>query len=111
MSDDIKTPKTTEQLETEIFDLKIRLKRVEDFIREMPSPIDYIRDPSDDELVEEAIEVVKQYDAVSASLLQRRLSVGYARAAKLMDILENKKVIGPSDGSSKPREVFLNKNE
>lgn len=103
--------KTVDQLETEIVDLKIRLKRVEDFIREMPSPIDYIRDPSDDELVEEAIEVVKQYDAVSASLLQRRLSIGYARAAKLMDILENKKVISPSDGSSKPREVLLNKNE
>lgn len=111
MLKDTKSQKSVEQLETEIVDLKIRLKRVEDFIREMPSPIDYIRDPSDDELVEEAIEVVKQYDAVSASLLQRRLSIGYARAAKLMDILENKKVIGPSDGSSKPREVLLNKNE
>lgn len=103
--------KTVDQLETEIVDLKIRLKRVEDFIREMPSPIDYIRDLSDDELVEEAIEVITQYEEVSASLLQRRLSIGYARAVKLMDILENKKVIGPSDGSSKPREVLLKKNE
>lgn len=111
MSDDTKTPKTTEQLETEIVDLKIRLKRVEDFIRQMPSPIDYVPDPNDDELIEEAIEVVSSYDAVSASLLQRRLSIGYARAAKLMDILENKKVIGPSDGSLKPREVLLKKNE
>lgn len=107
MSDNHIQTSTVEQLETEIVDLKIRLKRVEDFIREMPSPIDYVRDPSDDELVEEAIEVVKQYDAVSASLLQRRLSIGYARAAKLIDILESKNVIGPSDGSSKPREVLL----
>lgn len=67
---------TVEQLETEIFDLKIRLKRVEDFIRQMPSPIDYVHDPSDDNLVEEAIEVISQYDEVSASLLQRRLSMG-----------------------------------
>ncbi len=111
MLQDTKSPKTTEQLETEIVDLKIRLKRVEDFIRQMPSPIDYVPDPNNDELIEEAIEVITQYDEVSASLLQRRLSIGYARAVKLMDILENKKVIGPSDGSSKPREVLLKKNE
>lgn len=103
--------KTTDQLETEIVSLKIRLKRVEDFIKQMPIPADYIPDPTDDELVEEAIEVVSNYDAVSASLLQRRLSIGYARAAKLMNILENKKVIAPSDGSSKPREVLLKRDE
>lgn len=102
--------KTIDQLEAEIVSLKIRLKRVEDFIRQMPSPIDYVPDPNDDELIEEAIAVVSNYDAVSASLLQRRLSIGYARAAKLMDILENKKVVGPSDDSSKPREVLLKKN-
>ncbi len=111
MADDTNSLKTVEQLETEIVDLKIRLKRVEDFVRQMPSPIDYVPDPNDDELIEEAIAVVSNYDAVSASLLQRRLSIGYARAAKLMDILENKKIVGPSDGSSKPREVLLKKNE
>ena len=105
MLQDTKSPKKIEQLETEVIDLKIRLKRVEDFVRQMPSPIDYVPDPNDDELIEEAIAVVSNYDAVSASLLQRRLSIGYARAAKLMDILENKKIVGPSDGSSKPREV------
>jgi S-DNA-T family DNA segregation ATPase FtsK/SpoIIIE len=41
----------------------------------------------------------------SASLLQRRLRVGYARAARLLDILEEKNVIGPGDGA-KPREVY-----
>jgi len=103
--------KTVDQLETEIIDLKIRLKRVEDFIREMPSSIDYITDPTDDELVGEAIEVIKQYDAVSTSLLQRRLSIGYARAEKLMNILESKGTVGPADGSSKPREVYHDKKE
>lgn len=111
MADDIKTPKTIEQLETEIVDLKIRLKRVEDFIRSIPSPIDYIPEPRDEDLFEEAKKVVMEYDKVSASLLQRRLSIGYARAAKIMDILENKKVIGPSDGTSKPREVLMKKDE
>ena len=41
----------------------------------------------------------------SASYLQRRLRVGYARAARLLDVLENKGVIGPADGA-KPREVY-----
>jgi hypothetical protein len=42
----------------------------------------------------------------SASLLQRRLSVGYARAARLLDILEEQGVIGPADGA-KPREILI----
>ena len=42
----------------------------------------------------------------SASLLQRRLRVGYARAARLLDILEDRGIIGPGDGA-KPREVYL----
>jgi len=44
----------------------------------------------------------------SASLLQRRLAVGYARAARLLDIMEEKGIVGPGDGA-KPREVFLEK--
>ncbi|MDP1718969.1 MAG: DNA translocase FtsK, partial [bacterium] len=44
----------------------------------------------------------------SASLLQRRLKVGYARAARLLDIMEDKGVIGPGDGA-KPREVYNDK--
>ncbi|MBI4086330.1 MAG: DNA translocase FtsK [Candidatus Liptonbacteria bacterium] len=60
----------------------------------------------DDELYDEAVEVVRQAQKASASLLQRRLSVGYARAARLLDIMEEKGIIGPGDGA-KPREVFL----
>jgi len=41
----------------------------------------------------------------SASLLQRRLRVGYARAARLLDVLEERGIIGPADGA-KPREVY-----
>lgn len=59
-----------------------------------------------DELFGEAKDVVVQAGKASASLLQRRLKVGYARAARLLDILEERGVIGPGDGA-KPREVYI----
>lgn len=59
----------------------------------------------DDELYEEAREAVILAQKASASYLQRKLKVGYARAARLLDILEERGVIGPGDGA-KPREVF-----
>ncbi|MEK9170809.1 MAG: DNA translocase FtsK, partial [Patescibacteria group bacterium] len=62
----------------------------------------------DDELFEEAKEIIFQAKKASASLLQRRLRIGYARAARLLDILEEKDFIGPGDGA-KPREVYLEK--
>lgn len=70
-----------------------------------------------DELFEEAVRVVCQYDRASASLLQRRLSVGYARAARILDQLEEEGIVGPGEGA-KPRDVlvrnaeeFLNKSQ
>ena len=62
----------------------------------------------DDELYEDAKEVVLSAGKASASLLQRRLRVGYARAARLLDLLEEQGMIGPADGA-KPREI-LNKD-
>ena len=61
---------------------------------------------SDEPLVMEAVEVIKESGKASASLLQRRLKLGYARAARILDILEEKGIIGPADGA-KPREIFL----
>ncbi len=63
----------------------------------------------EDELMQEAIETVQAAGKASASLLQRRLKVGYARAARLLDILEDKGIIGPGDGA-KPREVYSMEN-
>jgi S-DNA-T family DNA segregation ATPase FtsK/SpoIIIE len=53
----------------------------------------------DDDLLVEAKQVVREYQHASVSLLQRRLKVGYARAARLMDQLEANGVVGPADGS------------
>ena len=63
-------------------------------------------DEVDDNLYHEALDVVRLAGKASASLLQRRLRVGYARAARLLDLMEERRVIGPADGA-KPREVFL----
>lgn len=60
---------------------------------------------TDDELFEAAKEEVFRAGKASASLLQRRLRIGYARAARLLDILEDQGIIGPGDGA-KPREVY-----
>ncbi len=68
---------------------------------------DYASDEEDDELFDEAVRVVKEAQKASASLLQRRLKVGYARAARLLDIMETKGLISPGEGA-KPREVFIN---
>jgi DNA segregation ATPase FtsK/SpoIIIE, S-DNA-T family len=59
-----------------------------------------------DEDFKKAVEVIVQYDRASAALLQRRLSIGYARAARLIDQLESAGVLGPADGA-KPREVLI----
>ncbi len=98
------------------------IKRVTDFLKEQGGSIVYNHEvverprpmanvpgfgggDDEDELLQEAIETVKSAGKASASLLQRRLRVGYARAARLLDILEEKGIIGPGDGA-KPREVY-----
>jgi S-DNA-T family DNA segregation ATPase FtsK/SpoIIIE len=99
------------------------IKRVVDFIKEQTGSVIYDEqiveklhrdvsipgfensDGDDDELMKEAIEVVQNAGKASASLLQRRLRVGYARAARLLDLMEDKGIIGPGEGA-KPREVY-----
>jgi len=62
-------------------------------------------DENNDELYEAAKKEILQSKKASASFLQRRLRVGYARAARLLDILEEKGVVGPADGA-KAREIY-----
>ncbi len=67
----------------------------------------YVDDDADP-LLSEAKDIIRESGKASASLLQRRLKIGYARAARILDLLEDQGVIGPADGA-KPREVFLDK--
>jgi len=60
----------------------------------------------DDELYEKARELVIEAQKASSSYFQRRLKIGYARAARLIDMLEERGVVGPGEGA-KPREVFI----
>lgn len=64
-----------------------------------------------DQLIEKAIGVVKAAGKASASLLQRRLRVGYPRAARLIDELEEMGIIGPSVGSGKDRELLVDSED
>ena len=66
-------------------------------------------DDDSDDLYEAAKDEVIKAGKASTSYIQRKLRVGYARAARLMDMLEDRGVIGPSDGS-KPREVLVNRD-
>lgn len=86
--------------------MKIRLARVERYIADSPDSKEYILPESDDSLLEEAKSIVGQYDRASASLLQRKLSIGYARAARLLDLLEEAGIVSHGEGAE-PRQVLL----
>jgi S-DNA-T family DNA segregation ATPase FtsK/SpoIIIE len=60
----------------------------------------------DEELVEQAIEVIRQTNRASVSILQRRLRIGYTRAARIMDLLEERGIVGPNKGAE-PRDILM----
>jgi len=64
----------------------------------------------EDELFEAAKEIIVKASKASTSMLQRRLSIGYGRAAKILDMLEESGIIGPSNGA-KPREVMISREQ
>lgn len=67
-------------------------------------------DMDEDSLLKEAIDVLRSTGKASTSLLQRRLKIGYSRAARMLDELEERGIVGPAEGS-KPRKVYLNASE
>jgi S-DNA-T family DNA segregation ATPase FtsK/SpoIIIE len=96
------------------------LRRVVEFIRQQAEPeyeaeihqkiekkgADLPDMEEDDDLLEAAIEVIRQTRRASTSSLQRRLRIGYTRAARLVDILEERGIVGPPRGSD-PREILI----
>jgi len=79
-----------------------------DFERELEKPGSSQDDATaeDEELVEKCIEIIRQEKRASTSLLQRRLRLGYTRAARIVDILEQRGILGPGEGA-KPREILV----
>ena len=61
---------------------------------------------NDEDLVNQAIQVIAETRKASATLLQRKLNVGFARAARIMDVLEERGIIWPQEGA-KPRDIFI----
>lgn len=104
------------------------VRKLVDFLKEKNPPVEYTEEvissplvlkksggasmgnDGKDTLFEEAIRAVCQYDRASASLLQRRLSIGYSRAARILDQLEIAGVVGHAEGS-KPRDVLAKNAE
>jgi S-DNA-T family DNA segregation ATPase FtsK/SpoIIIE len=94
------------------------IKRVVEFWRAKAEP-DWLKvekppweemimeEAKEDELLEEAIEIVKRYNRASTSFLQRKLRIGYPRASRIMDQLEERGIVGPLEGDGRSRQVLI----
>jgi len=96
-------------------------KRVTDFLRSQANPIyieEITKDDSDDEskgvsedekdeLYETALAIISETGQVSISMIQRKLKIGYNRAARIVEIMEKEGLIGPQGAAGKPREVYM----
>lgn len=104
-----------------IFDREI--ERIRDFIKRQKPPVynqelleaqekkaGYSKRFEKDELFDEAVKVILQTKQASVSMLQRRLGLGYTRAARLIDMMEEEGIVGPYRGS-KPREILVDKED
>src|SRR5213082_456104 len=78
---------------------------VHDKLQSASAPEDEVTE-EDEELVEKCLEIIRQEKRASTSLLQRRLRLGYTRAARIVDILEQRGILGPGEGA-KPREILV----
>ena len=68
-------------------------------------------DEEQDELLERAVQIVLEQRSASASILQRRLRVGFSRAGRLIDTMQDMKIIGPPTNSSKGRDILMGKDQ
>lgn len=100
------------------------IKKVTDYLRESYEDADYDGEiterqkgnsssggdfEEDDDLVNDAKEIIIRSEKASTSFLQRKMRIGYNRAARIMDILEEQGIVGPSEGPNRPREILVSK--
>jgi S-DNA-T family DNA segregation ATPase FtsK/SpoIIIE len=104
---------------------ELEVKRVVDFLKKQGEPeydqsileappatdSEDFGDDEYDEKWDEALALVADTRQASISMIQRRLRVGYNRAARMIEKMEQEGIIGPSDGTSRPREVFIGRTE
>ena len=83
------------------YDLEIHQQLSKPAAGDIPSGID-----EDEDIIQDCIEVIRSEQKASVSLLQRRLRLGYTRAARIMDELENRGIVGPSKGAE-PRDILI----
>ena len=97
------------------------VKRICDFVRAQSKPLyddkivmsdkelqgDEFGDFKKDEKYDDAVRVVIEMGRASTSVLQRRLGIGYGRAASIIDMMEREGIVGPQEGASKPRQVLV----
>jgi S-DNA-T family DNA segregation ATPase FtsK/SpoIIIE len=79
----------------------------------LPAPWNSLMDHlgDDRELIEDAVDVLRNMRTCSTSMLQRRLGLGYPKAARLMEELEKRNIVGPDLGGGRGRAVLLSKEE
>jgi S-DNA-T family DNA segregation ATPase FtsK/SpoIIIE len=75
-------------------------------LQEMQEPEEEALPGADDELMPQAVDLVKQEGRASTTLLQRRLRIGYARASRIIEAMEERGIVGPDQGGSQGREVL-----
>src|SRR6185437_3884772 len=103
------------------------IKKLVDFLKSRNYPVEYTEEVTSQPLplkkggpggsgegkdgeIEEAIRLVCQFNTASASFLQRKMSIGYAKAARILDQLEEMGIVGPAEGA-KPRDVLVRNAE
>ncbi len=82
------------------------ITEIHEKIKKPATDLPEVDNGADDEILEQAIEVIRQTKRASTSSLQRRLRIGYTRAARVMDLLEERGMIGPPEGAG-PREILI----
>jgi len=100
--------KDLEEIKGGLLTIKIKLARIETYLKNLLNYDDEMGKEKEDELINEAARLLSTEEYVSASFLQKKLRIGYARAACILDQLEKKGLIGPGQGAN-PRRVVIKK--